>query len=200
MTKKPTKHSQKPSANTTVRAARSKSPTPKKKSSSVQARRTRSVRKSETSPPVQAPAALPSIASSKPEYSGPQIVPIGIAEVNEYDLRYMLAIQDKNIEAPNILLEKIAKNEYTLWRIIGDARGIVITFQEDDCLLVYFLQGDGIYAKQVSNMKEILMRLARSLGLRGLRCYAESIETVRLWLSGGGRIVRAEMEYTGESS
>lgn len=126
------------------------------------------------------------------------MVPVGIKDISTEDLFWLANIQDKEYMGAENVLKKLAAQELQVWRILGEAKGILISYIEGERILVYFLHGDGIHAKEVKRMAEILLRLSKALGLKGLKCISRDLAKARLFLTTGGKVEYIEMILDGE--
>jgi len=122
------------------------------------------------------------------------MVPIGLNDLTASDY-FWLSQEAKDYEGGETVLKNVASGLWQMWRIVGDAQGILVSYISDGRYFVYALLGEGIHAKQVKAIAAILAKVAKQLGLKGLACKCHSLALAKLYLSiPGGRIVDINLE------
>lgn len=80
------------------------------------------------------------------------------------------------------LPQKFSSGEFTLWKVKPPGEGLAITYPDSGLLFVYYLHGRGLFGRL---NKEILLDLASSEGLEGLRTEVGTESRVRLFKKFG---------------
>ena len=118
-------------------------------------------------------------------------MPVPLNNIGPEDLKWMMPPpnSEKWYDGPEDALRKIAAGQWQLWRIQGDAKGVLMTYVLDRKLWICYLHGEGVGPTQVKRGAEILTRVVQRLGLDCVTGLVHNLALARIYLSLGAKVV-----------
>lgn len=124
--------------------------------------------------------------------SPPRFTPIPPKSLTHVEVQRLLAARDLNKpdEFPE-MIENILSGSWSLYRIDGGVKGVVVLNPEPPLLNIFYLHGEGLFGK-IGQVAKALLDIAEEKGLSGLSLVTSEYRKARLFSMAKGTKVRVD--------